>query len=119
MEPTFWGPFLAGIALGIFGVILVFALRPRKKIAPVKPQNVVMQGVNEILEVLGPSALIVNSTNYVVRATTAAIALGLVDGRTLVHKRLCQSRHRFLPAAKTRSYSSRPEPNRWAMEMCC
>ena len=88
MEPTFWGPFLIGLALGILGVVLVFVVRPRKKVVPVKPQNVVMQGVNEILEVLGPSALIINSTNYVVRATTAAIALGLVDGRTLVHKRL-------------------------------
>jgi len=47
-----------------------------------------MQGVDEILEVLGPSAMIVNSSNYVVRATTAAIALGLVDGRLLTHKRL-------------------------------
>jgi two-component system sensor histidine kinase SenX3 len=47
-----------------------------------------MQGVDEILEVLGPSALILNTSNYVVRATTAAIALGLVDGRALKHKRL-------------------------------
>ncbi len=79
---------LIGIVLGVFGAFLFLAMRPRKKVAQTKPQNAVMQGVNEILDVLGPSALIVNGANYVLRATTAAIALGLVDGRTLGHKRL-------------------------------
>jgi two-component system sensor histidine kinase SenX3 len=88
MQTNFLIPLLFGVLLGIFGVLLVLPFRARKKTQEIRPQNVMMQGVNEILEVLGPSALIVNGSNYVIRATTAAIALGLVDGRALGHKRL-------------------------------
>jgi len=88
MPTTIWGPLLAGISLGVIGALVFVYLRPKKKAPRSRPQNVVMQGVDEILEVLGPSALILNTSNYVVRATTAAIALGLVDGRALKHKRL-------------------------------
>ena len=88
MPSTFWGPLIAGVCLGVLGAVLYKVAHPKKKAPRTKPENVVMQGVNEILEVLGPSALIINSSNYVVRATTAAIGLGLVDGRSLTHKRL-------------------------------
>ena len=88
MPSTFWGPLIAGICLGVIGAVLYKITRPKKKATRAKPENAVMQGVNEILEVLGPSALIINSSNYVVRATTAALGLGLVDGRILTHKRL-------------------------------
>jgi two-component system sensor histidine kinase SenX3 len=88
MPTTIWGPLLAGISLGVIGALVFVYLRPKKKAPRSRPQNAVMQGVDEILEVLGPSALILNTSNYVVRATTAAIALGLVDGRALKHKRL-------------------------------
>jgi len=88
MQETFWEPLVLGILLGVVGVIVFRFTRAKKKAAPVRPQNVVLQGVNEILEVLGPSALILNSSNYVVRATTAALAIGLVEGRALTHKRL-------------------------------
>lgn len=88
MQATDWGTLLLGVSIGVAGVILFNVSRSKKKVSPVRPQNMVLQGVNEILEVLGPSALIVNSSNYVVRATTAAIAIGLVDGRALTHKRL-------------------------------
>jgi two-component system sensor histidine kinase SenX3 len=76
------------MCLGVIGAVLYKITRPKKKATRAKPENAVMQGVNEILEVLGPSALIINSSNYVVRATTAALGLGLVDGRILTHKRL-------------------------------
>ena len=88
MPSTFWGPLIAGMCLGVIGAVLYKITRPKKKATRAKPENAVMQGVNEILEVLGPSALIINSSNYVVRATTAALGLGLVDGRILTHKRL-------------------------------
>jgi two-component system sensor histidine kinase SenX3 len=88
MQATDWGVLLLGVSIGVAGVILFNVTRAKKKVSPVRPQNMVLQGVNEILEVLGPSALILNSSNYVVRATTAAIAIGLVDGRALTHKRL-------------------------------
>ena len=88
MQATDWGVLLLGVSIGVAGGILFNVTRAKKKVSPVRPQNMVLQGVNEILEVLGPSALILNSSNYVVRATTAAIAIGLVDGRALTHKRL-------------------------------
>ncbi|MEY4451589.1 MAG: hypothetical protein RLZZ380_710 [Actinomycetota bacterium] len=88
MQANDWGLLLLGVSIGVAGVILFKVNRSKKKVLPVRPQNMVLQGVNEILEVLGPSALILNSSNYVVRATTAAIAIGLVEGRALTHKRL-------------------------------
>jgi two-component system sensor histidine kinase SenX3 len=42
----------------------------------------------ELLEVLAPAGMVLNSSNVIVRVTGGALATGLVDGRTLIHKKL-------------------------------
>jgi two-component system sensor histidine kinase SenX3 len=88
MQPSEWLTLAVGLALGILATILVqFGRRKTAKPAPV-PRNQLSNSISEVLDVLGPSALILNSTNYVSQATTTAVALGLVNGRSLTHKRL-------------------------------
>ena len=42
----------------------------------------------ELLEVLAPAGMVLNASNVIVRVTGGALATGLVDGRTLIHKKL-------------------------------
>lgn len=88
MQSTSWITFAVGLALGL-GFALLFQLRRRKtaKALP-PPRNQLSNSISEVLDVLGPSALILSSTNYVAQATTTALALGLVNGRNLTHKKL-------------------------------
>jgi two-component system sensor histidine kinase SenX3 len=44
----------------------------------------------ELLEVLAPAGMVLNSGNIIVRVTGGALATGLVDGRKLIHKELNQ-----------------------------
>ncbi len=88
MQPSEWLTLAVGLALGVLATILVqFVRRKSAKPAPA-PRNQLSNSISEVLDVLGPSALILNSTNYVAQATTTAVALGLVNGRSLTHKRL-------------------------------
>lgn len=88
MQPSEWLTLAVGLALGVLATILVqFGRRKSAKPAPA-PRNQLSNSISEVLDVLGPSALILNSTNYVAQATTTAVALGLVNGRSLTHKRL-------------------------------
>jgi len=88
MQPSEWLALAAGLAAGVSATILVqFRRRKKAKTAPA-PRNQLSKSISEVLDVLGPSALILNGTNYVSQATTTAVALGLVNGRSLTHKRL-------------------------------
>jgi two-component system sensor histidine kinase SenX3 len=88
MEPSNWITFAVGLALGL-GVALLVQQSRRKKIkAPPPPRNQLSNSISEVLDVLGPTALILSGTNYVAQATTTALALGLVNGRNLTHKKL-------------------------------
>jgi two-component system sensor histidine kinase SenX3 len=42
----------------------------------------------ELLEVIAPAGMVLNSANVIVRITGGALATGLVDGRKLVHEKL-------------------------------
>lgn len=42
----------------------------------------------ELLEVLAPAGMVLNSSNVIVRVTGGALATGLVDGRKLIHRKL-------------------------------
>jgi len=42
----------------------------------------------ELLEVLAPAGMVLNSSNVIVRVTGGALATGLVDGRRLIHRKL-------------------------------
>lgn len=88
MQPSEWLTLVVGLVVGVSATILVqFRSRKKAKKAP-PPRNQLSKSISEVLDVLGPSALILNGANYVSQATTTAVALGLVDGRSLAHKRL-------------------------------
>jgi two-component system sensor histidine kinase SenX3 len=80
--------FAVGLALGFGVALLVYFSRRKTAKAPPQPRNQLSNSISEVLDVLGPSALILNGTNYVAQATTTALALGLVNGRNLSHKKL-------------------------------
>jgi two-component system sensor histidine kinase SenX3 len=80
--------FAVGLALGFGVALLVYLSRRKTAKAPPQPRNQLSNSISEVLDVLGPSALILNGTNYVAQATTTALALGLVNGRNLSHKKL-------------------------------
>jgi two-component system sensor histidine kinase SenX3 len=80
--------FAVGLALGFGAALLVYLSRRKTAKAPPQPRNQLSNSISEVLDVLGPSALILNGTNYVAQATTTALALGLVNGRNLSHKKL-------------------------------
>ncbi len=88
MQPTSWLMFAVGLALGFGVALLVYFSRRKTAKAPAQPRNQLSNSISEVLDVLGPSALILNGTNYVAQATTTALALGLVNGRNLTHKKL-------------------------------
>ena len=88
MQQTSWLMFAVGLALGFGVALLVYFSRRKTAKAPPQPRNQLSNSISEVLDVLGPSALILNGTNYVAQATTTALALGLVNGRTLSHKKL-------------------------------
>ena len=88
MQPTSWLMFAVGLALGFGVALLVYFSRRKTAKAPAQPRNQLSNSISEVLDVLGPSALILNGTNYVAQATTTALALGLVNGRNLIHKKL-------------------------------
>jgi len=88
MQPTSWLMFAVGLALGFGVALLVYFSRRKTAKAPPQPRNQLSNSISEVLDVLGPSSLILNGTNYVAQATTTALALGLVNGRNLSHKKL-------------------------------
>ncbi len=88
MQPTSWLMFAVGLALGFGVALMVYFSRRKTAKAPPQPRNQLSNSISEVLDVLGPSALILNGTNYVAQATTTALALGLVNGRNLSHKKL-------------------------------
>lgn len=88
MQASEWLTLAAGLVIGVSATILIqFGRRKRAKPVPV-PRNQLSNSISQVLDVLGPSALILNGTNYVSQATTTAVALGLVNGRSLAHKKL-------------------------------
>lgn len=88
MNPTSWLMLAVGLTLGFVVALLVQYTRRKTTKAPPKPRNQLSNSISEVLDVLGPSALILSGTNYVSQATTTAVALGLVSGRNLTHKKL-------------------------------
>lgn len=94
---------LAGIAIGILvsGVAAVIYFRN------LKPQvveiNNLLDSSVELLDVLGSAGMVLNRTNVVVRATSQALSLGVLDGRQLLSKRLVTLVNRARESEKTLS----------------
>ena len=74
---------VAGICVTAFFAFLYFrSLKP--KIVEV---NDVLASSIELLDVLGSAGIVLSSTNRIVRATSQAVSLGILDGWQLASKR--------------------------------
>lgn len=82
---------LLGLGL-LVGGSLVFVLlastQQSKSLDESVERESIIDGVSEILEVLATAGLVVARSGSVLRSTNGALALGLVNNRTLIHKKL-------------------------------
>jgi two-component system sensor histidine kinase SenX3 len=85
-----WSALLIAFTLGIavMGALILFVRAD--VLAKYDEAQTISDGAAELLEVLAEAGLVINAENTVVRATTSAMALGLVRNRALVHKELKQ-----------------------------
>lgn len=80
---------LAGFAAGAGLVLALFVRTLRRAELSVKAdRDNIVDGATEVLDVLASAGLVIGSTGTVIRATDGALAMGLVNNRVLVHKRL-------------------------------
>ena len=74
------------------GAILVFALSfgmmQRSEQRNQQDRQTIVDGASEVLDVLASAGLVVSETGTVLRSTNGALAMGLVNNRALVHKKL-------------------------------
>lgn len=78
--------FLAG--MGVMGALVYFVRQD--VLARYDEAAVISDGAVELLEVLAEAGVILTEKNRVVRATTSALAMGVIRDRTLVHKPLLE-----------------------------
>lgn len=82
---------LLGLGL-LVGGSLVFVLlastQQSKSLDESVERESIIDGVSEILEVLATAGLVVARSGSVLRSTNGALALGLVNNRALIHKKL-------------------------------
>lgn len=80
---------LAGFAAGAGIVLALFVRTLRRAELSVKAdRDNIVDGATEVLDVLASAGLVIGATGTVIRATDGALAMGLVNNRVLVHKRL-------------------------------
>jgi two-component system sensor histidine kinase SenX3 len=86
---NYWWVVLAFVAgMSVMGA-LVFFVR-QDVLAKYDEAAVISDGAAELLEVLAEAGIVLSSQNKVVRATTSALAMGLIRDRALVHKNLLE-----------------------------
>lgn len=80
---------LAGFVGGAAVVLALFVRTLRRAELRIKQdrENIV-DGATEVLDVLASAGLVIGATDTVIRATDGALAMGLVNNRVLVHKKL-------------------------------
>ena len=83
---------LAGVTGFAAGAVLVLALfvrtLRRAELHINQDTENVVDGATEVLDVLASAGLVIGATDTVIRATDGALAMGLVNNRVLVHKKL-------------------------------
>ena len=88
---SFWTILLA-VTVGLVaggGFVLVLSRDNRKKqLEAIESERTIPEGAVEILDLLASAGVILNGSNTVVRATSGALALGLVQNRLLIHSEL-------------------------------
>ena len=86
---NYWWVVLAFVAgMSVMGA-LVFFVR-QDVLAKYDEAAVISDGAAELLEVLAEAGIVLSAQNKVVRATTSALAMGLIRDRALVHKNLLE-----------------------------
>ena len=86
---NFWWIALAfTLGMGVMGT-LVFFVR-QDVLAKYDEAAAISDGAAELLEVLAEAGIVVSVQDRVVRATTSALAMGLIRDRSLVHKNLLE-----------------------------
>ena len=81
-----WIPLAFVLGMAVMGT-LVFFVR-QDVLAKYDEASVISDGAAELLEVLAEAGIVLSPTGRVVRATTSALAMGLIRDRTLVHSGL-------------------------------
>ena len=76
------------VGMAVMGT-LVFFVR-QDVLAKYDEAAAISDGAAELLEVLAEAGIVVSAQNRVVRATTSALAMGLIRDRSLVHKNLLE-----------------------------
>ena len=79
---------LFGLAVGVLAAVLLRAAADRGAAALDLTATALPDGAAAVVEALVEPAMVVNGSNTVLRATEAAAALGLINGRTLAHPEL-------------------------------
>lgn len=88
MQSDIWLPLIMGF---LMGAVLVggLAMYIRQDVlARYSEAASISESAAELLEVMAPAGLLLNSSNLILRATGGALASGLVDGRHLYHQEL-------------------------------
>ena len=85
----FWWIALAFILGASLMATLIFFVR-QDVLAKYDEASVISDGAAELLEVLAEAGMVLSPTNRVARATTGAMAMGLVRDRVLVHDSLLE-----------------------------
>ncbi len=78
-----WIPVAFVLGMTLMGT-LVFLFRQESLVKPEEPP-VISDGAAELLEVLAEAGIVLNAKNTVVKATTSALAMGLIRDRNLAH----------------------------------
>lgn len=80
---------IAGFATGAILVLALFVRTlKRDELRLNEDRENIIDGATEVLDVLASAGLVIGSTDTVIRATDGALAMGLVNNRVLVHKKL-------------------------------
>ena len=80
---------IGGFAAGTLVVLALFMRTLRRADLHLnEDRENMVDGATEVLDVLASAGLVIGSTDTVIRATDGALAMGLVNNRVLVHKKL-------------------------------
>ena len=90
MDPAWLVPvaLALGLLVGVAGTVTVYAAHRRGQRAVAVVSPVLPDGVDAVIDALESAGVVVDASNNVVKASTAALASGLVWNQALAHERL-------------------------------
>jgi len=88
MQSDMWLPLILGFLVGAV-VVGGMAMYIRQDVLERYTEaQTLSDSAAELLEVLAPAGMVLNSSNVIVRVTGSALATGLINGRVLIHQEL-------------------------------